>query len=609
VSKKTRREFLQSAAYTSLALGVGPTLANLAGCDGVDAATGKYDVIIIGGGTSGAIVAAKLQAASRGNKRILIIEAGGPTSASIGGTHFPQWLPSDRKDLTIFDVPGEYSLNAFAPQGVPYQLTETPFTYQGIGLGGNSIFSGMLIQTNPSKTFDQSWPKGWAANDLATYYQRVRQKINVTNTPSTNELPQNTDAASIVHPLYKSKGWVETNTSVAFSESGAYSRPYVAIEDGKRAGPITGYFEEFVPGGVPVKGLEILEFTKVDRIEFDTNGKAVRIHYTKRGALDQSLPGVQGVANLNKNGFVVMAAGALATPRLLLLSGVGPRGRESEIFPEHDAPPFAIDNPQVGVGVYDHALTLVAFNYEGGKPYEAYDYGDFAKNESDLKSYLNDGSGPYAQYQPVSILNYRDKSEVPNVEVFINPNGVGPAGGRYYGKRTFAAYVMLLDPKSRGVIVIGKDGKVKSPEIYLTDDSSGNADIDVMSQAVFDLIQLFKKEPGMSIAFGPGSSSHPSLNPDSLEDIKKYVVDKSPVDGIYFSRLTVNHYGGTAPLTEGKGGVDPESLVLRGTKNVTVVDASLAPRMNAHPVATIMAIADRAGDILTTRLGLDSTFL
>ena len=51
----------------------------------------------------------------------------------------------------MFDVPGEYSQIAFTQFGTPYQLTETPFTFQGIGLGGNSQFNGMLFQTNPRR--------------------------------------------------------------------------------------------------------------------------------------------------------------------------------------------------------------------------------------------------------------------------------------------------------------------------------------------------------------------------------------------------------------------------------------------------------------------------
>ena len=87
-----------------------------------------------------------------------------------------------------------------------------------------------------------------------------------------------------------------------------------------------------------------------------------------------------------------------------------------------------------------------------------------------------------------------------------------------------------------------------------------------------------------------------------MPDIREYVTGPSPVDGVYFNRLITNHFGGTAALSDGPGGVDPASLILRGTQNVAVVDASLIPSIvTAHPVGTIMAIADRAGDILSAR--------
>ena len=71
---------------------------------------------------------------------------------------------------------------------------------------------------------------------------------------------------------------------------------------------------------------------------------------------------------------------------------------------------------------------------------------------------------------------------------------------------------------------------------------------------------------------------------------------------MHFNRLVTNHFGGTAALSDGPGGVDPATLLLRGTKNVAVVDASLLPTIvTAHPVGTIMAVADRAGDILAAR--------
>jgi choline dehydrogenase-like flavoprotein len=602
VSRVSRRDFCRQAAQAGLTLAAASPLSGLLGC-GDNPPSGAFDAIIVGGGTAGAIVAAKLRQSSGGSKRILIIEAGGPTSASVGGMAFVPWLPAERKDLTIFDVPGEYSQMAFQPLGAPYQLTETGFTFQGIGLGGNSMFNGMLFQTNPTQVFDGSWPGGWQWSNMAPYFDRVRQNVPVTNMPSTDGIPQNTGPADIIHPLYAANGWIEGDTSEPIGSTGTYSRPYVAASDGRRAGPLSGYFEAVDPGGSPFFNLEILTYSKVTQIDF-SDGEAVAVHYNQRTGVDQSQVGTAGTARLKHGGLLIMAAGALVTPRLLLLSGVGPRGREGEIFPGQSAAAFAIDNQAVGTGLYDHVMTMITYSYSGGVPYQAYNYGDYTGNAADLQQYLDDGRGPYAQYQPVSILNYELGSNVPNVEIFLNPNGAGAPGGIYYGPRTFSAYVMLLNPQARGLVTLDAKGNVNYPNIYLPNTPEGQADTTLMTQAVFDMIQLFAQDPGLKIVFGPGGASHPNLNPNSLTDIRTYVTGPAPVDGVYFNRLIINHYGGTVALSDGPGGVDPATLIVRGTRNVAVVDASLIPTIvTAHPVGTIMAVADRAADILAAWWG------
>jgi cellobiose dehydrogenase (acceptor) len=596
-----RRRLLQHAG---LAVGVGSGLGiGSFAARAVSGPAGLYDAIIVGGGTAGAIVAARLQSASHGWKRILIIEAGGPTAAAVGGTDVPSWLPRGRRGPTIFDVPGEYSQIAHMPLGAPYQLTETSFTFQGIGLGGNSMFNGMLFQTNPKEVFQKAWPRGWQWHDLRPYFDRVRQRVPVTDTPSPDGVAYNAGPARIAHPLYAEAGWIAADTSRSFQPPGVYSRPYVAAMDGRRAGPVSGYFSRFDWRGEPAPGLEILPYSKADRIELDTAGKAWAVHYKTRGGLNQSLPGTPGLARLHPRGFLVLAAGALATPRLLLLSGIGPSGREAEIFPDGPPVKFAIDNPRVGVGVFDHVLTMVTYDYNGPIAYQAYDYGDYAGNAADLRAYLASGRGPYAQYQPVSILNYASSgNQIPDVEIFLNPNGAGVPGGPYYGPGTLSAFLMLLDPKARGIVGLDARGNVIAPDIYLPATHDGDMDTALMTQAVFDMIRLFGRDRGLKILFGPGGPSHPHLNPDRLADIRRYVTGPSPVHGIYFNRLIVNHFGGTAALSEDEGGVDPATLILRGTANVAVVDASLLPvPVPAHPVGTIMAVADRAGELLAGR--------
>ena len=298
MSRISRREFLRKAAETGLAIGIGPSLGGLADLGQSVGQTNKaYDAIIIGGGTAGAIVAAKLRRAGAGRKRILIIEAGGPTAASIGGIVFPSWLPPNRSDLTIFDVPGIYSQMAFMPLGAPFQLTETGFTFQGIGLGGNSMFNGALFQTNPPEIFDQRWPSSWHWPKVRPYFQRVRRRIPITNTPSTDGVAHNTGPAMIVHPLYAANGWVEADTSQPFIAPGVYSRPYVAATAGRRASPISGYFEAVDSFGVPVPAVDILHFAKANRIKFDENGRARAVQYTVRPGLDQALPARPALPN------------------------------------------------------------------------------------------------------------------------------------------------------------------------------------------------------------------------------------------------------------------------------------------------------------------------
>jgi hypothetical protein len=82
-----------------------------------------YDVIVVGAGPAGCIAARRLVDRFP-DKAILLVEAGGPTTAEVGGHDFP---PYDTQ-ATIFDVPGEYQNIAFQPKGEPYRQKETPST-------------------------------------------------------------------------------------------------------------------------------------------------------------------------------------------------------------------------------------------------------------------------------------------------------------------------------------------------------------------------------------------------------------------------------------------------------------------------------------------------
>jgi len=563
----------------------------------------RYDFIIVGAGPAGCIVARRLVDRFP-DKSVALIEAGGPTSIAVGGTDFP---PYDRQ-ATIFDVPGEYTNIAHQPKGEPYRQRQTAFTYQGIGYGGNSQFNGMLFQGAPPFDFATSWPAGWSYGDVRPYLDLVLREMHVSDIPSTDGVFQNAAASRIVGDIYRAAGFADVDTTLLGGLGDRYfSRAYVVTEGGTRGGPVRSHLTSIVGrrGESTRPNFDIFPFATADRIVFDPAAPNVATGVafvdTHTGPTPPRRSGPVSVVPLAPGGRIVLAAGALMTPRLLLLSGVGPVARHDEIFSDGFSVPFHIDNPGVGTSLFDHVATLLGYEYRGTvPPYRAYHYDDYAANRGDLARYVSAQAGPYTQYGPVSVMHAflpgatatAPDARQPNIEVFVNPFGAGAAGGPYNGPNSVAAYAMLLRPKARTVMKINRQTFVDFPPIYLTDEE----DAELMAVAIQRLIALYRANPDLVLTFGPGGRSHPDLNPDSLVDVRKYVEGGDPVEGVYYTRLIINHWGGTCPLG---GAVDPASLRVHGTRNIHVVDASLHPApLSAHPVATIMAVAEKASDVL-----------
>jgi hypothetical protein len=235
-----------------------------------------------------------------------------------------------------------------------------------------------------------------------------------------------------------------------------------------------------------------------------------------------------------------------------LQSGVGSFHRQDEIFPDGFSVPFHIHNRAIGTTLFDHVAMSLTYEYTGAMPpFRAYYYGDYAANAEGLSRYVASASGPYAQYGPVSVMHEyvstargeqgKRRTRQPNVEVFVNPFGVGAPGGPYAGRRTLSVYAMLLRPHATATMQIDRDGIVKSPPIYLT----GTRDLRLMTKVIQQLLSMFRDNPGLELIFGPGGRSHPHLNPDRRRDVREYVEGAGPVDGVYYTRLSINHWGGT----------------------------------------------------------------
>ena len=120
-------------------------------------------------------------------------------------------------------------------------------------------------------------------------------------------------------------------------------------------------------GASTASNLDLLGFAKVQRIVFDEvdRNRAVGITYLPQPSGPSAAPIFVPLA---AGGRIILAAGALMSPRLLLLSGVGPPHRQDEIFPDGFSAPFHVHNRAIGTTLFDHVATSLTYEYTGATP-------------------------------------------------------------------------------------------------------------------------------------------------------------------------------------------------------------------------------------------------
>ncbi|KAL0485690.1 hypothetical protein AKO1_003305 [Acrasis kona] len=280
--------------------------------------------------------------------------------------------------------------------------------------------------------------------------------------------------------------------------------------------------------------------------------------------------------------------------KLLYLSGVGPKGSESSIG---NRLYFKINNPAVGQSFSDHIGIQLSIHYQGSPNFN---YNDRASNNPNIIKYLNERTGPFTQYLPVLFAHFKSNPNLsrPNIEIMISPSGVGGYDRNVNSANKFQVLLIHMSQKGKTRLTLDENNSVKYPSVYFTNQDDLNDMVDALYIFLNDILP---KNPQLSVHFGPGGYSHSNLNPKSKSDCRAYITGGEEKYGVTYSKMIMNHFTGTVPLLEDAslGGVDPQSLLVRGTSNVHVVDASIYPgTLSAHPVATIMAGAERASDLL-----------
>lgn len=331
---------------------------------------------------------------------------------------------------------------------------------------------------------------------------------------------------------------------------------------------------------------------------------------------------------------VILAAGAFQSPKILELSGIGnPRLLKSLDIP------VAVNNPNVGENLQDHAISGISFEVvDSVATADSLMHQEPEVVQSCMGQYMTDQTGPFSYgglyshaYMPITdeltsngkselaqlFSDYAAKNNTDFAFDFVNAVTIredeasacilmfpaqfnshddkGEKGGKNYlqmpGEGNFISIPpVLCHPLSRGSVHITSSDVNVPPHIdlkYL----SHPLDMEILARHLQSVETLVKKEPLAKYIKPNGRRNHATAYMKDLETTKDYL------------RATIisnNHPSCTCPMMpRDKGGVVNERLVVYGTKNLRVVDSSIMPLIpRANIQTTVYAVAERAADII-----------
>jgi choline dehydrogenase-like flavoprotein len=512
----------------------------------------SFDFIIIGSGTAGSVLAARLSEDPA--LRICLLEAGGhPTDPRIADPLAWPALQGSAIDWGYATLPQRHTAE---------RIHAWP---RGRVLGGSSAINAMAHVRGHPGDFDAWVAEGcrnWGYADLLPYFIRSETSDLGPSAYHGTEGPVHLIRPQEPHPVtlaYLQAG-SERGLAATDEHNGARmagpTLNTLAIKEGRRQTVADAYL---TPSVQARPNLSLRLASAVEGLMIGKDGRCGGVRVAT----------AEGPVALRAERGVILAAGAIGSPLLLLRSGIGPAAalRRLGIAPRHDL-------PGVGANLHDHLLA-------GGNVYRARRALPPSKYQhSESLMYIERGAAGAAAAPELVLACVT----TPVVTEMFQASLMGSAYTLMFG---------FTHPQSRGRVALRSADPGVPPAIdpnYLAEAHDREAHLEALDWA---------RHLGAARAFDDWRA----------EELLPGGAAMSRAERLAFvakAAYTHHHPVGTCRMGEGEEAVVGPDLKLRGLDGLYVVDASVIPRITTGPInAAIIAIAERASDLLRGRAPLD----